>query len=296
MEIQELRVFTSIIDEGGFKNAAKALGLTQPAISQSLANLERKLGEKLVNRSSPIGPTPIGRELLKHSRYMLESERDFITQLGRMKQGHLKSISIACDHLASKYYCSDLIGEFHRFYPEANIKVHRLPAREIVTVIQSKRYDIGIGPFQKNMEGLQKIPILKAESVLVAGKKNPYIKLYKKDPLLFLSENILLTSFLDDPRNRPSRKKIRSFFKHLWEVDDINLQLDLVSKGIGLTFIAKRFLDLEEHRKRLVLIEDVPFSTIKKEYGIYYSKQNSNKEIVNDLLNAIEVIQGQLKY
>lgn len=46
MENQELKVFLSIIESGGFQKAAKQLRLTQPAISLSLANLERKINEK----------------------------------------------------------------------------------------------------------------------------------------------------------------------------------------------------------------------------------------------------------
>ena len=43
IETQEIRVFKAIYDENGFKRAADKLFVTQSAVSQTLANLERKL-------------------------------------------------------------------------------------------------------------------------------------------------------------------------------------------------------------------------------------------------------------
>ena len=131
-------------------------------MSQSLANLERKLSEKLIVRSTPIKLTPIGSQLLKHSRYVLESEEGFKLHLEKLKLGHLKSISIASDHLAAKYYSPNLIADFSKILPEARVKFRRMAAREIIYNVRSKLFDIGIGPFQKNMEGFKKIPLLKA--------------------------------------------------------------------------------------------------------------------------------------
>lgn len=291
MEIQELRVFVAIVDCGGFQNAAKELGLTQPAVSQSLANLERKIGEALVHRPSK-EITPIGYELLKHARYVIESELEFNAHLSRLKLGHLKSISIAADHLTTKYYCPQLIAQFNKKLPEANIKIRRMPAREIILAIKSKQYDVGIGPFQKNMDGFEKIPLLKAESFLVTGKSNPALKIYKKDPIAFLRETTLLTSYLDDPNARPSKKKIRDYFKGLWEINDINLQLELITRGIGATFIAKQFLENEPIKKDIVVLDKVPFALIKKEYGAYFLKQNTQNETISEFIKTLKMSVG----
>jgi DNA-binding transcriptional LysR family regulator len=287
MEIQELRVLTSIVDTGGFKLAATQLGLSQPAISQSLSNLERKLGEKLLERTTPIKPTPIGTELLKHARYVLESETNFKNQLHRLKDGHLQTLSIAVDHLAANYYCPKIVAGFNKLLPEANIKIKRMPAREIIQAIKSEQFLVGIGPFQKKMEGLHAIKLLTEQSCLVTGKNNPNYKTYKHSPLQFLKETPLLSSYLDSPDQRPSRKKIRDYFKTVWEINDINLQLNLIKQGIGAAFIAKSFLDATPNNKNIVILDKIPFALIKKHHGLYMLQKNKVDKTVLKLVELI---------
>ena len=61
VELRELRVFLTLAEELHFGRTAERLGLTQSRVSQSLRNLERKLGEQLVHRTSRrVALTPSG--------------------------------------------------------------------------------------------------------------------------------------------------------------------------------------------------------------------------------------------
>lgn len=287
MEIQELRIFCAIIDQGSFKNAGQFLGLSQPAISQSLANLERKLDQKLLNRTTPIQPTAIGFELLKHARYTLESETSFTHQLEKMKDGHLQTLSLAVDHLTANFLSPQIIAKFHKLLPEAELKVQQMPAREIISAIKAEQYQIGLGPFQKGMDSLYSIELLTEESCLITGKNNPNISIYQHNPLEFLQQTTLLTSYLDDAEERPSKKKIRDYFKNIWEISNINLQLNLVKQGIGATFIAKSFLPEKANNSDFIILDKIPFALIRKQYGVYLLKKNLSQETIASFINLI---------
>ena len=51
INLRHLRLFAAVVDHGGFTKAAAQLGLSQPAISKSLAELERSLHVRLIDRS-----------------------------------------------------------------------------------------------------------------------------------------------------------------------------------------------------------------------------------------------------
>ncbi len=51
MNLAQLRSFVSVIEEGGFTQAANTLGLTQSGVSHAVASLERELGLALVSRA-----------------------------------------------------------------------------------------------------------------------------------------------------------------------------------------------------------------------------------------------------
>ena len=50
LEDFRLKIFLTVAQEGGFTKAASALGVTQPSVSQNVAELEKQLGTKLSQR------------------------------------------------------------------------------------------------------------------------------------------------------------------------------------------------------------------------------------------------------
>ncbi|MGW2185361.1 LysR family transcriptional regulator [Streptomyces sp. NPDC001719] len=72
VELRHLRALVAIADEGTVTAAAARLRLTQPALSRTLAQLEQRVGVRLVDRSSRhLEVTPAGRTLLEHGRAIL---------------------------------------------------------------------------------------------------------------------------------------------------------------------------------------------------------------------------------
>ncbi len=76
-ETRRLRVLVALADEGSFTDAAIALGISQTAVSRSLASLERDLGVRLVHRTTrEVSLTAVGATVLAHARRILESFAD----------------------------------------------------------------------------------------------------------------------------------------------------------------------------------------------------------------------------
>ena len=278
MEFQELRVFLAIIEAGGFKKASDRLRLTQSAVSQSIANLERKIGEKLVERTSPIRPTLVGYELLHHAQFILARESEFMGDLKRLRQGYLKKLTLAVDYLVNEYFCHPIIGDLAEALPEVNFKIKRLPAREMIKAVKNRHVELGFGPFQKNMDDLKKVKLFEESSFLVSSRSNKNLNLYNKNPMEFLEKNILLASYIDEPTHRPSKKKLRDYFKQTWEIDNLSQQIKLINLGLGISYLPATILRLDTIAKEFIVLDKIPFKKITKPYGIYYSNQEPLSE------------------
>ena len=82
MQLQQLRYFLAILDQGGFTRAAQYLGRTQQAVSKSMRQLEDELGVRLLDREAGIpGPTAFGRELAAFARRVLQDESQLRNRL-----------------------------------------------------------------------------------------------------------------------------------------------------------------------------------------------------------------------
>ena len=64
----QLATFAAVLGEGSFELAARKLSVTPSAVSQWIKLLEDRLGQVLVQRSTPCRATAAGRRLLRHRR------------------------------------------------------------------------------------------------------------------------------------------------------------------------------------------------------------------------------------
>lgn len=72
VELRQLRCLVAILEEGSFTDAAAVLGVSQAAVSRTLASLERTLGVRLVRRTSRVvTPTATGLRVAAHARRVL---------------------------------------------------------------------------------------------------------------------------------------------------------------------------------------------------------------------------------
>ncbi|MER5936007.1 LysR family transcriptional regulator [Streptomyces sp. NPDC001928] len=93
VELKQLRCFVAIVDEGTFTDAAIALGVSQAAVSRSLASLERALGVRLLRRTSrEVTPTGTGLRVLAHARRVLGEVDDLVREAtsghARLRMGY----------------------------------------------------------------------------------------------------------------------------------------------------------------------------------------------------------------
>ncbi|MFD3495136.1 LysR family transcriptional regulator [Streptomyces sp. NPDC058690] len=81
VELRQLRCLVAIVDEGSFTDAAVALGVSQAAVSRTLASLERALGARLLRRTSrEVTPTATGLRVVAQARRVLGEVADLVRE------------------------------------------------------------------------------------------------------------------------------------------------------------------------------------------------------------------------
>ncbi|MGW2385001.1 LysR family transcriptional regulator [Streptomyces sp. NPDC001658] len=81
VELKQLRCLVAIADEGTFTDAAIALGVSQAAVSRTLASLERALGVRLLRRTSrEVTPTATGQRVVTQARRVLGEVDDLVLE------------------------------------------------------------------------------------------------------------------------------------------------------------------------------------------------------------------------
>jgi DNA-binding transcriptional LysR family regulator len=83
VDFKSLETFLWVVTLGSFRGAAQRLNTTQPAISQRIAQLEREMGVKLLNRDHRVAsPTPSGRQLMVYAEKLIGLRSEMMADVG----------------------------------------------------------------------------------------------------------------------------------------------------------------------------------------------------------------------
>ena len=94
-DLRALEIFLAVCDAGAMAQAARALGLTQPAISQAIAELENRTGTTLFDRSvRPLALTPTGGVMRQRASALLSEARQIGPLLRETERGRLSLVRI----------------------------------------------------------------------------------------------------------------------------------------------------------------------------------------------------------
>ncbi|MEO7259753.1 MAG: LysR family transcriptional regulator [Jatrophihabitantaceae bacterium] len=73
VEVRHLRALVAVVDEGGFTQAAASLGISQAAVSRTIASLEQALGARVLHRTTrEVALSPVGSRVIGHARRVVE--------------------------------------------------------------------------------------------------------------------------------------------------------------------------------------------------------------------------------
>ena len=83
VDFKSIETFLWVVTLGSFRGAGQRLNTTQPAISQRIAQLERELGVKLLNRDHRVvSPTPSGRQLMVYAEKLISLRSEMMAEVG----------------------------------------------------------------------------------------------------------------------------------------------------------------------------------------------------------------------
>jgi DNA-binding transcriptional LysR family regulator len=145
LNLDQLRTFTEVVRLGSFSAAARALNLTQPAISQQVKELETRLGVQLVARlGKKAFPTEAGRELAERGRKLLSQSSDVVSAVQRYREGWLAPVRLGTTMTVCVYLLPKLLGELRKTHPQLQVSIEINLSHVLVEQIVHNELDLGM--------------------------------------------------------------------------------------------------------------------------------------------------------
>ena len=122
--LTEMEAFATVVDQGGFTDAARKMGISKSAVSKHISGLETRLGARLLNRTTRrVSPTEIGLAYYDRARLVLNDagEADALVSSMQSAPTGMLRVSVATDF--GSMHLSPVLGDFLAQFPDVSVNL-----------------------------------------------------------------------------------------------------------------------------------------------------------------------------
>jgi len=160
--VRQLAHLAAVVDAGSLSLAAEKLGLTQPALSKSLSQLEQRVGAPLLQRGkSGSTPTALGRMLAVQGETIASSARRAEMQVENWNRAAIGNLVIGAPPTIAAYLMPPVIAEFLASRPHVTMRIEVSPSAGLLEKLVTNRMDMYVGVTRPTelLDGISTIPI-----------------------------------------------------------------------------------------------------------------------------------------
>lgn len=145
MNVSQLRTFIAVVDHGSFSEAARVLGISQPAVTMQIQALEADIAATLLDRGyRKVALTEAGRALLPHARTVIEELEDARESIEAVSETVTGRLAIAASTTPGQYLLPRLLGGFLKQYPEVGVTLRVYDSAEVIAHVEAGEADLGM--------------------------------------------------------------------------------------------------------------------------------------------------------
>ncbi|MEE9480314.1 MAG: LysR substrate-binding domain-containing protein [Kiloniellales bacterium] len=240
MRYSQVRAFHAVARDGGFSAAADRLGITQPAVSIQVRQLEEGYGLVLFDRSGgQVRLTGAGRGLFDLTSQMFQAEeraRDFLAASKALETG---SLTLAAD---GPHVALQVVAAFHGSYPGVRLSVSLGNARTVWNEVLEHRVDAAVLANPADDGRLRVVPLARQDMMVLLVRDHPL----GGRPRLTLAELRDQPAILREPGSNTRRILDRALadagisVRPVLELGSREAMREAVAMGLGIGFLFER--------------------------------------------------------
>jgi DNA-binding transcriptional LysR family regulator len=245
LDYRQMLAFVNVVEGKSFTHAAKALFMTQPAISWQIKSLEQELELQLLERKERnVVVTEAGRLFYIHAKRIVRQYEDAINEMEQFKgleKGHL---IIGASTIPGEYVLPTIIGEFKNKFPGATIAMQIADTGTIVEMLLANEIHLGITGAKIKEPKLAWHSFLQDELVLIISPKHP---LAEKEVVSF--EDLKEQDFIAREKSSGTWMVVRNKLKEMglasgelniiMEIGSTRAVITAVEAGLGLSWVSR---------------------------------------------------------
>lgn len=273
MNLQQLYYFRKLAEVQHYTEAAKALYITQPSLSDSIASLENELSVALFQKKGRgIELTKYGQEFYQYVNQALGVLEHGIAIMKEKSDSVTGTIDVGCIPTLLGDFLPDALDLYHEKHPQVNFNIFQDKSIPVAEGVSAGDFDIGFCSMVENKEDLVFVPITYQELIVIVRNDHPLAR-YDSMELTALRDYTLSTYRDTIPIGKTIRKILKDKgLEAAYSYDDEISIAGRINRSSKAAIVADTpFLKQFDNLKKIHLT-DVPLGA--RMLYMVYSKKN----------------------
>lgn len=250
--LSQLRAFSAVAEHLHFRDAAAAIGMSQPALSGAVSALEEILGVTLLERTTrKVLLSPAGERLAVRAKAVLAEVATLLEEADAVRAPFTGALRLGVIPTVAPYLLPTILRLCHDRYPDLDLQVHEEQTASLLDGLAGGRLDLLLLAVPLGLPGVTELPLFDEDFVLVTplghplgGRTGIQREALKELNLLLLDEGHCLR----DQALDICREAGREGAPVTTTAAGLSTLIQLVAGGLGCTLLPRTAVSVETSR------------------------------------------------
>ncbi len=294
INFNQLRVFYHAAINESFTIAARALFITQPAVTAQIKALEECSDLKLFKKKGRnIFLTDQGKILLEYARKVFSYEIEMENAIADLKTLNRGVLRLGTTKAYARYFMPFLIVNFHKQFPKIRIHLDEGSSYDMISSLLEFKNELAVIAKVREHPDITFIPFSQEEMILILNPEHPWAE---RDAIPF--QEIAQEPVIMKETGSGTRKMVNSIFQKNGYAPDILVETSntefikqLVQRGEGVSFLVKAVVSQELKENKLATVKIVG-EKMFLDVSVAYLKKQPISPPAREFLRSMSKIQS----
>src|SRR5689334_13080911 len=226
LKLSDMRILLSVVEAGSMGRAAEQLGTSQPAISRAIADLERGLGVRLLDRGRRgIEPTSYGRALIRRGVAVFDELQQGVRDIEFLADPTAGELRVGASIALAAGFVAAAVERLTRQYPRLNFHLFAADTGAACRALEERRIDLAIVHMVEPLpsEELDADILFDEPQVVAAAPESPWTR----------RRSLTLADLMDEPWTlAPVETHFGSLAREAFRANGLGLPKRLISSSL----------------------------------------------------------------
>ncbi|WP_121713803.1 LysR substrate-binding domain-containing protein [Streptomyces sp. E5N91] len=255
--LAQLRAFDAVAEHLHFRDAAAAIGMSQPALSGAVSALEEALGVTLLERTTrKVLLSPAGARLAVRTKAVLAEVGALVEEAEAVRAPFTGALRLGVIPTVAPYLLPTVLRLVHERYPDLDLQVHEEQTASLLEGLTTGRLDLLLLAVPLGVPGVTELPLFDEDFVLVTpldhrlgGREGLERSVLRELKLLLLDEGHCLRDQALDICREAGRAGVPA----TTTAAGLSTLVQLVAGGLGVTLLPRTAVRVETSRSSQLL-------------------------------------------